>query len=164
MVDEADQRDADQEEGQHEEAPPQQRPSPQGPRHGRGGIRAFKELADCFEVAGDGPVGDVRPEQVGPVVFWGGVVKDAGKKRDEIAAKAHGGQHYGDHERGIDQGEIGWREAQQRVEQAQREGDDHNPEDQEDDADGVEVIGQSCVVAIEDVGPHTGKGHADGKD
>ena len=78
MVDEANQRDADQEEGQHEKAPPQQRPSPQGPRHRRGGIRSFKKLADRFEVAGDGPVGDVRPEQVGPVVFWGGVVKDAG--------------------------------------------------------------------------------------
>ena len=57
VVDEADQRDADQEEGQHEEAPPQQRPGPQGPRHGRGRIRAFKKLADRFEVAGDGPSG-----------------------------------------------------------------------------------------------------------
>ena len=50
------------------------------------------------------------------------------------------------------------------MQQAQREGDDHEPEDQEDDADGVEVIGQPCVVAIENVGPHTDKSHADGKD
>ena len=50
------------------------------------------------------------------------------------------------------------------MEQAQREGDDRDPEDQKDDADGIEVIGQPCVVAIEDVGPHTGKGHADGED
>ena len=50
------------------------------------------------------------------------------------------------------------------MEQAHRKGDDHDPEDQEDDADGVEVIGQPCVVAIENVGPHTSEGHADCED
>ena len=97
MVEQGDEREADQEEGDHEEAPENTRAEPSIPGQRRTFWGTLEEVADHLQVARGSPVGDVVPEELAPVVFWGGVVEDAGEQGDKIAAKAHGRHDRGHH-------------------------------------------------------------------
>ena len=77
------QADQDQIERRVERQPAPQGHQPSVPRNRRIGSYALVKGPNSLDVRDDHPVGQVRMDQLGPLVFWRGVVQGAGDHRQQ---------------------------------------------------------------------------------
>ena len=144
---------------QDEQAPVEERfgPGPPGDRLPLG--QALVEITRRLGVLRRQPARHMRVDQVGPFVFWRGVVVDAGENRQQVLGEADGGNGGGQQGHNVDGGQFGGAKGPGPLQQPQDSVDQADEDEKhEDRRRGVEIVIQQRPLD-DHVG--VGQGHSE---